>query len=628
MPNIFVFPGQGAQFKGMGEQVFDRFAAYTDIASDILGYSIVELCLEDRDQRLHQTEYTQPALYTVSTLMYLDRLQNTPGSSQVAYFAGHSLGEYAALFAAGAFDFATGLQLVQRRGYLMSKAPKGGMAAVLGLSEATVRGILRDRGLHAIDLANINSPDQIILSGLQDDIGSEHTRSCFEQAGASYFPLNVSAAFHSRYMTDVEREFATYLSGFSLQPLHTPVVSNMTARPYPQRDYAAVLSGQITHPVKWYESVSWLLTQGAQPIEEVGPGTVLTKLTDKILKAPMPLAAPAVTPAVSAPVASAHDTVFMYGGQGTQYFQMGRELYQNNSTFRQQMDACSAQVEAQAGFSLIEVIYDESRRVYEPFDSILQTHPALFAIGYSLTAMLRAEGVEPKAVLGYSLGEYVGLSVSGCLSWQDGLRLTLRQAQVLAEHCPKGGMLSVLAPVAHLQQYPELYQQVELAGVNFADNFCVSGTRSDLAQVKLELDALGVISIELPVQYPFHSRHIEPIRDQVLSILEGIELRAPTIPYFSSTFARAIHADDLVNARDYLWRVIRQVVDFHGLVKHLSTTAGQALFVDLSATGSLANFIKYTRPAQLKYRHTINQFGKDLSNIQVLLSEITDRSRA
>ncbi|AMS13101.1 hypothetical protein A3218_01735 [Pseudomonas chlororaphis] len=624
MQKIYVFPGQGSQLKGMGEEVFDKFKSYTKLASDILGYSIVDLCLEDRDQCLNQTEYTQPALYTVSALTYLDRLQSASGNEQVAYFAGHSLGEYCALFAAGGFDFATGLQLVQRRGRLMSQAPKGGMAAVLGLSEETVRTILRDKGLDSIDLANINSPDQIILSGLHYDIAAERTRAIFEQAGATYVPLNVSAAFHSRYMKDVEREFASYLAGFSLQPLATPVISNMTARPYPQRDYSSILSGQITHPVKWYESVSWLLAQDIQPIEELGPGNVLTKLTDKILKAPMVIQSPAAAPA---PLASLiQDTIFMYGGQGTQYFQMGRELYQHNPAFRHQMDACNALVEAQAGFSLVKVIYDESRRVYEPFDSILQTHPALFAIGYSLTAMLRAEGVEPKAVMGYSLGEYIGLTVSGCLSWQDGLRLTLRQSRVLAEHGPKGGMLSVLAPVEHVEQHPELYRQVELAGINFADNFCVAGAQADLARIKRGLDGMGVICIELPVQYPFHSSHIEPVREQILSILEGIAFSAPTIPYYSSTFARAIHAGDLANARDYLWRIIRQPVDFHGLIKHLSSSGNQSLFVDLSATGSLANFIKYTRPNLLKYSHSINQFGKDLSNINILLNEITGRS--
>lgn len=625
MQKIYVFPGQGAQFKGMGEAVFEHFTTYTNLASDILGYSLVDLCLEDRDQRLNLTQYTQPALYTVSALTYLHRLQTSGAAEQVAYFAGHSLGEYNALFAAGAFDFATGLQLVQRRGLLMSQAPKGGMAAVLGLSEARVRAILRDEGLGTIDLANINSPEQIILSGLHEDMVSERTRGFFERAGASYFPLNVSAAFHSRYMREVEAEFARYLAGFSLQPLATPVISNMTARPYPQRDYAATLSGQITRPVKWYESISWLLTQDIHPIEELGPGNVLTKLTDKILKAPMLIPPSAPAPAPS-PASTAQDTLFMYGGQGTQYFQMGRELYQHNPAFRQQMDACSALVEQEANFSLVKVIYDESRRVYEPFDSILHTHPALFAIGYSLTAMLRAEGVTPTAVLGYSLGEYIGLTVSGCLSWQDGLRLTLRQSRVLADHCPKGGMLSVLAPVEHVQQHPDLYRQVELAGVNFAENFCVAGAQADLAQLKRSLDAMGVISIELPVQYPFHSSHIEPIREKVLAILDGIEFKAPTITYYSSTYARAIHAGDLANARDYLWRIIRQTVDFHGLIKHLASSGTQALFVDLSATGSLANFIKYTRPGGLKYSHSINQFGKDLSNINILLNEINGRS--
>ena len=127
----YVFPGQGSQVVGMGKDLFDEFKEYVDAADEILGYSIKELCLEDPNGVLGLTQYTQPALYVVNALTYLKEVKTT--GVKPDFVAGHSLGEYDALFAAGVFDFATGLKLVQKRGELMSQAKGGGMAAVLGL---------------------------------------------------------------------------------------------------------------------------------------------------------------------------------------------------------------------------------------------------------------------------------------------------------------------------------------------------------------------------------------------------------------------------------------------------------------------------------------------------------------
>src|SRR5689334_12190804 len=152
---IYVFPGQGSQTRGMGSALFGEFPEQTRLANRILGYSIEALCLEDPYQQLSKTEFTQPALFVVSALTYLKKKKD--GATPPGCLAGHSVGEYAALFASGAIDFETGLRLVQRRGQLMSQAREGGMAAVLGLPAEEVRSILDSNHLSEITVANFNS---------------------------------------------------------------------------------------------------------------------------------------------------------------------------------------------------------------------------------------------------------------------------------------------------------------------------------------------------------------------------------------------------------------------------------------------------------------------------------------
>src|SRR5437762_401122 len=167
---VFLFPGQGSQRKGMGNTLFDEFKEAIASADEILGYSIKELCLHDPHQQLGKTQFTQPALYVVNALSYLKKMKETGQAPD--YVAGHSLGEYSALFAAGAFDFETGLRLVKKRGELMSQAIGGGMAAVIGFTLEQVDQVLKECGLTGIDIANYNTPTQIVIAGLKADIVS------------------------------------------------------------------------------------------------------------------------------------------------------------------------------------------------------------------------------------------------------------------------------------------------------------------------------------------------------------------------------------------------------------------------------------------------------------------------
>ena len=281
MNTVYVFPGQGSQSVGMGEELFDEFADLIAKADAILGYSLKTLCLQDPEEKLNLTQYTQPALFTINSLTYLKKTSD--GGSKPNFLAGHSLGEYTALFAGGAFDFETGLRLVQKRGELMGQAKGGGMAAVIGLGPEKVRELLEASSIDTIDVANYNSPGQIILSGPVDDL--EQIKDAFTEGGARRFiPLKVSAAFHSRYMADAGKAFVDFLETLTFDELTTPVISNVTARPYEGASLKENLGKQITSSVRWQESIEYLLAQGECEFEEIGPGTVLTKLVQQIQK--------------------------------------------------------------------------------------------------------------------------------------------------------------------------------------------------------------------------------------------------------------------------------------------------------------------------------------------------------
>jgi malonyl CoA-acyl carrier protein transacylase len=276
---VYVFPGQGSQRAGMGMGLFDEFKIYTEQADEILGYSIKKLCLEDPDKVLSKTNFTQPALYVVNALSYLKKKQEE--SEKAEYFAGHSLGEYNALFAAGAFDFATGLRLVKKRGELMNAITGGGMAAVIGTDYASVADLLRSHTLDGVDVANYNSVTQTVLSGLKKDL--EKAERIFEANNIMFVPLVVSAAFHSRYMREMVNEYALFLNQFNFNDLHTPVIANVSARPYKNNEIAYNLREQLSNSVQWVETIRYLRSLGVLVFEEVGPGNVLDKLIKNII---------------------------------------------------------------------------------------------------------------------------------------------------------------------------------------------------------------------------------------------------------------------------------------------------------------------------------------------------------
>jgi len=274
-----VFPGQGSQFKGMGGELFDKYKELTEKAEKILGYSIKELCLKDPNNLLNNTRYTQPALYVVNAMCYLQKIEET--SKKPDYVAGHSLGEFNALFAAGVFDFETGLQLVKKRGELMSQVKDGGMAAVIGLEIEQIRKVIKDNNLESLDVANYNSKTQIVVAGPKEDI--QNAKKYFENAGAlKYVILNVSGAFHSRYMKEKAKEFGLFLRNFKLNEFDIKVISNVTGEVYKSDEIYKNIELQMYSYVKWNDTIKYLLSKNVDEIVQTGPGRVLTSLTKRI----------------------------------------------------------------------------------------------------------------------------------------------------------------------------------------------------------------------------------------------------------------------------------------------------------------------------------------------------------
>ncbi len=275
----YIFPGQGSQFPGMGQELYEGHKELMESANDILGFRITDIMFSGTADDLKATRVTQPAIFLHSVVLAKSQ------ASAPDMVAGHSLGEFSALVAAGALSFEDGLKLVSLRAQAMQECCEmqpGSMAAIIGLPDATIEEICA--GIPGVVPANYNSPGQVVISG--EDAAIDAACEALKAAGAKRaLKLAVSGAFHSPLMEPAREKLARAIEATPFQAPLCPVYQNVTAAP--TMDPAVIKENclkQLTSPVKWTQTILNMAADGATEFVELGPGTVLTGLVKRILQ--------------------------------------------------------------------------------------------------------------------------------------------------------------------------------------------------------------------------------------------------------------------------------------------------------------------------------------------------------
>lgn len=279
-----IFPGQGSQSVGMGKDLYENFEqakAVFEQADKVLGKSISTICFEGPDEDLKQTINTQPAILTTS-IAALETLKSKL-SIKPSFVAGHSLGEYCALYESGVLTLENTLKLIAKRAQTMSNAKGGAMAAVLGLDDGKLLECLKEASSAGyVAVANYNCPGQIVITGEEEAM--KKAAELLSAAGAKrVMPLAVSGAFHSELMKGASEEFAKYIEGFELNNASIPVVTNVDAELTTKaEDFKTKMPQQIYSSVFWTQTIQKMIEEGVDTFIEIGPGKVLAGLNKKI----------------------------------------------------------------------------------------------------------------------------------------------------------------------------------------------------------------------------------------------------------------------------------------------------------------------------------------------------------
>lgn len=283
----YIFPGQGAQYAGMGQDLYDSSDSARIVfkqADEALGFALSQLCFNGPDDELRKTINAQPAIVTIS-LALLSAMRNSEGNKNLpapAFVAGHSLGEYTALAAAGVVDFATAIYLTRERGRLMNQTGlknPGGMAAVIGLDEASLADICTQSGTK---ITNFNCPGQLVISGDKDSLGKA-VKLAEAKGARRVIPLQVSGAFHTRYMQPAADGLAEIIATIPFAAPQIPIVANTTASEMTTAEMVKEeLLSQLCNSVQWQRSIEYMIESGVSTFIEIGPGKVLSGLIKRI----------------------------------------------------------------------------------------------------------------------------------------------------------------------------------------------------------------------------------------------------------------------------------------------------------------------------------------------------------
>lgn len=307
----------------------------------------------------------------------------------------------------------------------------------------------------------------------------------------------------------------------------------------------------------------------------------------------------------------------MFSGQGSQYFQMGRELFKTNDIFHDWMTRLDTIAKKLTGDSVIGTLYSDASRKGDSFDRTLLTHPAIFMVEYALAQALIHAGVLPDMVLGASMGSFAAATVAGFIEVEDALASVVHQAIAL-EECERGGMIAVLAdPALFAEDF--LSHRSELAAVNFSSHFVISARWNDLEEIEAALRKDNVGYQRLPVSSAFHSRWIDKAKAPFESFMRSIRYRQGSLSLGCCDQATVLNE----LPADYFWNVVRRPIRFRETIARLEQLSVHR-YIDVGPAGTLATFLKYAIPPNTKSTvHAIlTPYGLDQKNLTTLLASV------
>lgn len=310
--------------------------------------------------------------------------------------------------------------------------------------------------------------------------------------------------------------------------------------------------------------------------------------------------------------------VFMFSGQGSQYFHMGKALFEGTPTFRASMLRLDEMARAAIGRSVVETLYSPQHGKGDPFDRLLLSHPAIFMVEYSLAQCLIESGVQPDMVLGVSLGSFAAAAVAGYVTVEDGLNAAIRQAVALEEGCEPGGMTAVLGDPALFGE-DFLKGSSELAAVNFASHFVISAKRAELAGIEAIFRQRGVGFQRLPVPFAFHSRWMDDARAAFEPFMRSLQKKEGRLPLVCCDRGAVLSS----LSESFFWDVVRHPIRFRETIARLEQE-GPRRYIDVGPAGTLATFLKYSLPANTtsKVHSILTPFGADQKNLAAVAAAI------
>lgn len=278
--------------------------------------------------------------------------------------------------------------------------------------------------------------------------------------------------------------------------------------------------------------------------------------------------------------------IFLFAGQGAQYFNMAKELYEKDSIFQENMNRLDDKFYKLTKRNMLEVLYGLDNFAKDKFDDTRYTHPCIYMTEYSIAKMLIERGVYPDIVIGTSLGEVAAANIANIISEDDAVKIVVSQSSNIAKYCQRGSMLAVLSSY-HIFEKWDFFSRTEIAAINYGEHFVVSGSESEIEKVKIQLNKKNISSIKIPVIHGFHSSMIEAAESYYMEDTRNVIINNAKIPMISCLTGEIVN---IVSAQ-FFWRAIREPIQFEKTFRNIKQK-GSFNFIDVSVGGTLASFVK------------------------------------